>query len=136
MECFSTFLPSWILAFFDKTCNFFIFFDIYCHHCLLSSLSPRGQENLISGWIISYLKIFSCHGIGFNFSISQILAIFIFGKISIFFRFLKIFVIFEFFQLQGPGNLFWGLLIGHCIVSSNNGMVFNILMPRILSFFW
>ena len=39
------------------------------------------------------------------------------------------------FQLQEPENLLLGLVIGHCVVSSNNGLVFNILMSRILAFF-
>ena len=60
----------------------------------------------------------------------------IFSCKSRIFRFLKIFVIFQFFQFQGSGNLFRGLLVGHCIVSSNNGMVFKILMSRILFFFF
>ena len=38
-------------------------------------------------------------------------------------------------SLQWPGNLVQVLIIGHCIVSSNNGLVFNILMSRILAFF-
>ena len=52
--------------------------------------------------------------------------------------FLKVFffeIFFEFFQRQGPGNLLYSLAKGHCLVSNNNGMVFNILMSRFLAFF-
>ena len=57
---------------------------------------------------------------------------------TIFRNFFQVFwkiVIFWVFQLQGPGNLLQGLIIGHCTVSSNNGLVFNIFMSRILEFF-
>ena len=53
---------------------------------------------------------------------------------AIFFKFFENLLFFEFFQLQGQGNLLQGLIIGHYTVSSNNGLVFNIL-SRILSFF-
>ena len=39
------------------------------------------------------------------------------------------------FQLQGPGNIIYSLKIEHCMVSSNNGVVFNILISRNLAFF-
>ena len=46
---------------------------------------------------------------------------------AIFFKFFENFLsFFEIFQLQGPGNLIKGLIIGHCIVPCNNGLVFNI----------
>ena len=47
-------------------------------------------------------------------------------KFAFFSGCLKIFILLKFFQLQGPGNL---------LVSSNNGMVFNVLVSRILAFF-
>ena len=116
----------------DANCSCFLTY-------LLSSFKffdCQRQENLIMGWIISYWKFFICHGIGFNFWISQILAIFL-NKFA-FSGFWKLLSFFQFLQFQGPGNLLWGLLIGHCIVSSNNRMVFNFLMSRILMIlsFW
>ena len=45
------------------------------------------------------------------------------------------FICAEFFQFQGPGNVLCGLTVEHCIVCSNNGLVFNILMSRNLAFF-
>ena len=125
------FLPSWILAFFWQSLQFFhIFFDIVS---LFKLLESQGPENLISGWIISYWKFF-----WLPWNRCQLLNItnFAFYKIRIFFRFWKFLSVFQFFQLQGPGNFLWDLLIGHFIVSSNNRIVFNILMSRILAFFW
>ena len=116
------------------------FFHIFWHLLPVFNLfESHGPKNLIRGWIISYWRISSCHGIGFNFWISQILAIF-FDKTLFFWQnFFQVFEnfcnFFQFFQLQGPGNLLWGLLIGHFIVASNSGMVFNILMSPILKFF-
>ena len=51
---------------------------------------------------------------------------------AIFWKFLSFF---EFFQLQGPGNVLCGLTIEHCMICINNGLVFNILMSRKLAFF-
>ena len=46
--------------------------------------------------------------------------------LQFFSSFLKIFVIYEFFQLQGPGIVLWGLIMERYIVYSE--MDFNILM--------
>ena len=75
--------------------NLQFFFHIFWHLLSLFKLFySQGPKKFIRVWIISYWKIFfSCHGIGFNFWMSQIIAIF-FDKISIFFRFLTILVIF------------------------------------------
>ena len=79
------FLPSWILAFFDKACNFFPFF--WHLLSLFKFYESQGPENLISGWMTGYFKLpwnrFQLLNIT-NFSN-------FFDKIRIFFRFLKIF---------------------------------------------
>ena len=55
---------------------------------------------------------------------------------EIFFKFFEFFLsFFEIFQLQGSGNLLYGVITGLCIVSSNNGLVFNILMSHLLALF-
>ena len=55
---------------------------------------------------------------------------------AIFFSFFENFLsFFEIFQLQGPGNVLGDLTIEHCMVCSNNGLVFNILMSRNSAFF-
>ena len=41
---------------------------------------------------------------------------------------------FDFFQLQGPGNVLCGLIIEHCIISSNNGLFLH-LISRNSAFF-
>ena len=58
-----------------------------------------------------------------------------FGQNSHFFQVFENLSFFKFFQLQGPGNLIWGLLIGHCVFSSNNGMVFNRFFDKVCKFF-
>ena len=108
------------------------FFHVFWHLLSLFKLfESQVPENLKSGWMISYWKFFWSHRIGFNFWISQILAIFL-TKFASFWKFSSYF---QFFQLQGQGNLLWGLLIGHFIVSFNNGRVFHILVSQILAFF-
>ena len=118
------FLPSWILAFFDKTCNFFPYFLTFS--VIIQDVWVPGPAKLMGGWKMSYWKILSCHGIGFDFWISQFLCNFLLTKFAFFPGFWKFLSFFKFFQLQGPSNLLWGLLIEHFIVSSNIGMVFNI----------
>ena len=135
MEWFSFFFAIMNFSNFWQNLQIFSYFLTFI--VIIQVLESQGPENLIKGWIVSYWKIFSSLWIGFNFWISQIFPIF-FVKIRIFqvFEFFSHF--FLVFQLQGPAiwkKLLWGLLIGNCIVSSINGMVFNILMSRILAFF-
>ena len=59
-------------------------------------------------------------------------------KMLLILQFFSSFLIFlsfcEYFQLQRPGKVLFGFIIGHYIVSSNNGLVFNILMSQNLHF--
>ena len=52
---------------------------------------------------------------------------------AIFFKFFENFCHFSFLsfsKLQRPGNVLFGFLIEHCIVSSNSGLVFIIIISR------
>ena len=56
--------------------------------------------------------------------------------LAIFSSFRKFLSFFEIFPASGAkDHLLWGLLLEHCIVYSNNGLVFNNLMSRTFAFF-
>ena len=132
MEWFQHFNVTIFLYLFDKTCNFFQFFDTY-FSLFPFFMTDAGARNCAYGFVNKLLEKFYLPWNSFQFFNMKNCSSFFFIKLT-FFQFFWIFLsVLGYLQRQEPRNLLLGLILGYILHSYNryNATFFKILISAI-----